>query len=49
MNNMATIVCQNGERLRIERWVYEAWRNGALTDLMLLYILNRAIDIMIEW
>lgn len=26
----------NGERLRFERWVYDAWRQGHLSDPLLL-------------
>jgi hypothetical protein len=47
--NMAMVICSNGEHLRIERWVYDAWKNGNLSDPLLLAVLNRAVTIIIEW
>ena len=45
---MGTLICimPNGERLPIERWVYNNWAQGRLTDPMLLDILRRAIRIV---
>jgi hypothetical protein len=34
-------IAWNGERLRFERWVYEAWRDGTLGDPDLLSSLQR--------
>lgn len=43
------VICSNDEHLRIERWVYDAWKNGNLADPLLLAVLNRAVTIIIEW
>jgi hypothetical protein len=40
-------ICEqsNGERLRVEDWVYRAWAQGRLNDPMLLRVLNGAVAI----
>jgi hypothetical protein len=36
-------VATNGERLRFERWVYEAWLHKTLHDEFLLWALRRCV------
>jgi len=36
-------VATNGERLRFERWVYEAWQGGRLQDELLIRSLRRCV------
>ena len=38
-----TFVQPNGERIRLERWVYTAYLHGALTDLALLRPIRNAV------
>jgi len=40
MNTIVGIT-QNGEHLRFERWLYEAWIRGNVRDPLLLACLNR--------
>jgi hypothetical protein len=36
-------VCANGEQLRFERWTYEAYMQGRVTDPLLLACLQRVV------
>lgn len=44
---MGTLICimPDGQRLPIERWVYDNWKHNNLTDPVLLNIIHRAIRI----
>jgi hypothetical protein len=42
-------VATNGERLRFERWVYEAWRYNELRDECLIRALQRCVRFTIMW
>lgn len=39
----------NGERILVERWVWEMWRRGAITDPLLLAPLRNAISVYGYW
>lgn len=36
-------IATNGERLRFERWVYEAWLHHTLGDTFLIHALRRCV------
>jgi hypothetical protein len=42
-------ITENGERLRFERWLYETWREGSVTDPMLLASLRRCVRFVVLW
>ena len=47
--NTGYVICGNGERLGFERWAYEAWRAGNMTDPLILSMFARAVHIVINW
>lgn len=47
MTNYAEGITCTGEHLRFERWVYEMYRCGEMTDPYLLMHLNRCIQFTI--
>ncbi len=42
-------VCANGERLRFERWTYDAWAQGRMTDPLLLACFARVVRWLPVW
>lgn len=42
-------VTTSGERLRFERWVYEAWSHNDLRDEFLVRTLRRCVRFTIMW
>lgn len=46
---MAIALRPNGEQLRFERWVIDAYYQGHVTDPLLLAPLQRATQIIIGW
>lgn len=47
--NYVTGIKWNGERLRFERWVYEAWRNQILRDPDLLAVLRECVGFRVDY
>jgi hypothetical protein len=47
--NYAIGIANNGERLRFERWLYEAWLHGNVGDEFLLRSLRRCVSFTILW
>ena len=47
--NTGVAIQPNGEHLLFERWVYELWVSGYLTDPFLSYPFTHAIQIIINW
>ena len=47
--NYCTGITAMGERLRFERWVYEAWVRRQITDRYLIAALSRCVRFVIEW
>jgi hypothetical protein len=47
--NTGYCIMPNGERLRFERWAYEAWTRRNTTDPLLISMFSRAVHIVINW
>ena len=49
MRNYATGITASGEHLRFERWAYEAYREGRMTDAWLEAQFARCVRFVVEW